>query len=341
MRRALELAQLGLGSVSPNPMVGCVIVSGDRIIGEGWHQAFGGPHAEVDALHRVSEESRIKGSTVYVNLEPCSHFGKTPPCADLLVARQVGRVVIGCRDPNPRVAGQGIAKLRDAGIAVTEGVLHEEGRWLNRRFFVNMEQGMPYIILKWAESADGLMASADGKQVWISNLLSRQRVHQWRAEEDAVLVGRKTAEMDNPRLTVRDWTGRNPMRVVLDPSRQLPGSLHLFASPPDTLCYTRQKSDGKGHVEWIKIEEPDFVASVLKDLLRRNIGSVLVEGGANTLSRFIAQGCWHEARIFRSNQGLGVGLSAPSVQGDKRSEERLENDLLTVWTNPSRVKIER
>lgn len=338
MRRALELARLGLGSVSPNPLVGCVIVAGDRVIGEGWHQVFGGPHAEVNALANVEETSRIPGSTVFVNLEPCSHFGKTPPCADLLVDRHVARVVIGCRDPNPRVAGEGIAKLRKAGIEVTEGVLQDEGRWLNRRFFTNMEQGIPYLILKWAESDDGYMAASDRRKIWISHTLSRQRVHQWRAEEDAVMVGRRTAEMDNPRLNVRDWTGRNPARVVLDPSSRLPGDLHLFDSTQITLCYNRKTSETKGRTTWVRIADQDMIPAVMKDLLAKKIGSVIVEGGADTLHAFIAGGWWHEARIFRSTMKLGDGQPAPRVQGDKMSEQQVGQDTLSVWTNPECIR---
>ena len=338
MRRALELARLGQGSVSPNPLVGCVIVAGDRVIGEGWHRVFGGPHAEVNALANVTETSLIHGSTVYVNLEPCSHFGKTPPCADLLVEKRVARVVIGCRDPNPRVAGQGLVKLRSAGIEVTEGVLQGEGQWLNRRFFTNMEQGIPYIILKWAESEDGYMAASDQRKIWISHRLSRQRVHQWRAEEDAVLVGRRTAEIDNPQLNVRDWTGRNPVRVVLDPSSRLPGDLHLFDNTQTTLCYNRNTSETKGHTAWIRIDDQDMVPAVMKDLRARNIGSVIVEGGSDTLHAFIAGGWWHEMRIFRSALKLGGGQPAPRVQGVRMSEQRVGEDTLTVWTNQERIR---
>lgn len=338
MRRALELARLGLGRVSPNPLVGSVIVSGDRVIGEGWHQVYGGPHAEVNALADVAEASLIVGSTVYVNLEPCSHFGKTPPCADLLLEKRVARVVIGCRDPNPRVAGQGIAKLRGAGIEVTEGVLQDEGRWLNRRFFTNMEQGTPYIILKWAESEDGYMAASDRRKIWISHTLSRQRVHQWRTEEDAVMVGRRTAEVDNPQLNVRDWTGRNPVRVVLDPSSRLPGDLQLFDDTQTTVCYNRKTSETKGRTTWVRIDEQDLVPAVMKDLLAKNISSVIVEGGADTLRAIITGGWWHEARIFRSTMKLGDGQPAPGIQGDKTSEQRVGEDTLSVWTNPERIR---
>lgn len=331
MRRALELASLGLGYVSPNPLVGCVVVHDGRIVGEGWHQKYGGPHAEVNAIREVNDEDLLPDATVYVNLEPCSHFGKTPPCADLLVEKRVKRVVIANRDPNPKVAGQGIERLRAAGIDVTEGVLSREGRWLNRRFFTAMEKRVPYVTLKWAETADGFMASSTRKPVWISNERSRQRVHQWRAEEDAVLVGAGTAEIDNPRLNVRDWTGRNPVRVVLDPKLRLPSSLHLFDRSQATLSYNCIKSDRKDNLEFIQVREENFLHEVLADLLLRGVGSVMVEGGPHTMQKFIEAGLWHEARVFRSEELLKEGIPAPRMTTEAVMTDHSSGDVLSVY----------
>lgn len=334
MKRALELASLGLGHVSPNPLVGCVIVQGGRIIGEGWHQRFGGPHAEVNAIQQVADLSLLPEATVYVNLEPCSHVGKTPPCADLLVEKKVRRVVIANGDPNPQVAGKGISRLHSAGIEVTEGILEQEGRWLNRRFLTNMETRLPYVILKWAEDAEGMMASSDQKPVWISNERSRQRVHQWRTEEDAVLVGARTAEMDDPQLNVRDWTGRNPVRIVLDPALRLPTQLHLFDRSVPTLFYNCQKSTSEENLERIQVPKKGFLAAVLRDLLIRNVGSVMVEGGAFTLQGFLDAGLWHEARIFRSATRLPGGIKAPRLNADEFMTDRTTGDVLSIYRNP-------
>ncbi len=228
MQRAIELAQLGIGAVSPNPRVGCLVVHDNKIIGEGWHQKFGEAHAEVNAINSVKDLSLLKESTIYVNLEPCSHEGKTPPCSDLLIKHQVKKVVIANTDTNPLVAGRGVEKLKKAGIAIMTGVLEKEGRELNRRFFTFMEKKRPYIILKWAQTSDGFIAQKNFESKWITNELSRQLVHRWRSEEDAVLVGTRTASHDNPSLTVRDWSGRNPTRIVIDRFLRLNDKLQLF-----------------------------------------------------------------------------------------------------------------
>jgi len=338
MRRAMELAGLGLGSVSPNPLVGAVVVCDDRIIGEGWHKKFGGPHAEVNALHAVADSSLLPSATVYVNLEPCAHTGKTPPCADLLVENNVKRVVISNRDPNPKVGGRGVEKLRAAGIQVTEGVLQKEGRWLNRRFFALMEEGIPYVILKWAETTDGKIAAVGPVPSWISNIYSRQRVHQWRTQEDAVLVGSRTAEIDNPLLTVREWTGRNPVRVVLDPTLRLPDTLHLFDGTQPTLRYNQVKNAPGQHAIDVKIESNELLPEVLSDLAKRNIGSVIVEGGRETLCGFIGGGWWHEARIFTAPHELGDGMPAPEIHGEVIAEDTISGDRLTVQINPARFR---
>lgn len=339
MRRALDLAPLGLGAVSPNPLVGCVLVSEGSIIGEGWHQRYGEAHAEVNAVNDVlarfgeSEAARLLvGATAYVTLEPCSHWGKTPPCADLLVRHRLRRVVVCNDDPNPLVAGRGLQKLRGAGIDVQTGLLAAEGRWLNRRFFTNLEKKRPFVVLKWAESADGFMARPDSGAVQISNALSRQLVHKWRGEEDAILVGTRTARYDNPQLTAREWPGRNPVRVVIDRLLTLPPALRLFDGTVPTLCYTTTEARETGGVTFARLApEGGFLPQLLADLHRRRLGSVLVEGGAATLESFLESGLWDEIRLFRSPASLGMGIAAPRPRGVLASRENLLDDELLVF----------
>jgi diaminohydroxyphosphoribosylaminopyrimidine deaminase/5-amino-6-(5-phosphoribosylamino)uracil reductase len=313
MIRAMELASNGLGSVSPNPLVGCVIVNEGLIVGEGWHMKYGEAHAEVNAVSMAG--AGTSGSTVYVNLEPCPHFGKTPPCADLLVRGKVKRVVISNRDPNPEVNGKGIEKLRAAGMEVQVGLLEKEGREMNRRFFTNQELQRPYVILKWAETSDGFLAKENFDSKWISNPYSRQLAHRWRAEEDAVLVGTRTAFHDNPQLTVRDWAGRNPVRVVLDRFLRLPEKLRLFDRSVQTLCYNVLKHEEHPGLSFIRISEGNFITELLYDLCNRNIGSLIVEGGRQTLELFIEQGVWDEARIFKTRKIFEKGVRAPHAPG--------------------------
>lgn len=315
MRRAMELAERGRGSVSPNPLVGSVIVHEDRIIGEGWHQLYGGPHAEVNAVRSVRDLPLLTRSTVYVTLEPCAHFGKTPPCADMLVRERVQRVVIANVDPNPLVAGKGIEKLRAAGIEVTTGVMEQEGLDLNRRFFTMIRQGRPYIILKWAQTADGFMARENYDSKWISNVYSRQVTHKWRSEEDAILVGTHTARRDNPQLTTRDWTGRNPIRVVIDKDLSLPRELHLFDGSARTIVYNTLRDEQLPFGTRVKVDADNFIEGMLKDLQARRIQSLFVEGGPTTLEAFVAQGLWDEARMFVAPVRFGKGLPAPRPIG--------------------------
>jgi len=332
MSRALELARLGRGTVSPNPLVGCVIVHDGRIIGEGWHQRYGEAHAEVNAVRSVTRPELLPEATVYVTLEPCAHFGKTPPCADLLVEKRVKRVVVCNDDPNPRVAGKGLAKLREAGIAVETGLLAEEGRALNRRFFTWIEQQRPYIILKWAESADGFMAPADRKPIPISGTLARQLVHQWRSQEDAILVGTDTALHDNPRLNVRSWTGRDPVRLVIDRSLRLPASMHLFDGSQPTRVYhqaPRPTDEPVPGVTFIPLAAGESVVQqLLRDLYLNKLQSVIVEGGAALLESFIREGLWDEARVFQSPLVLGTGVAAPRFRGRLTETERVGTDEL-------------
>lgn len=342
MRRALDLAPLGLGAVSPNPLVGCVLVFNDKIIGEGWHQRYGEAHAEVnavnDALARFGETEAARllaEATAYVTLEPCSHWGKTPPCADLLIRHRLRRVVVCNADPNPLVSGRGLQKLREAGINVQTNLLAAEGRWLNRRFFTNQEKKRPYVVLKWAESADGFMAKPDFGAVQISNPLSRQLVHKWRGEEDAILVGTRTARYDNPQLTAREWPGaRNPVRVVIDRLVTLPPVLRLFDGTAPTLCYTTTEERESEGVAFVRLDpEGEFLPQLLADLHRRRLGSVLVEGGAATLQSFLESGLWDEIRLFRSPVSLGMGIAAPRPRGHLVSREDVLGDELLLFSS--------
>jgi diaminohydroxyphosphoribosylaminopyrimidine deaminase/5-amino-6-(5-phosphoribosylamino)uracil reductase len=309
MRRCFDLALRGIGSVSPNPLVGCVITHNNEIIGEGWHKKYGGPHAEVNAVASVADKNLLPVSTVYVNLEPCSHHGKTPPCADMLVAHHVKKVVISNVDSNELVAGKGIEKLRNAGIEVVTSVLESEGRYLNRRFFTFMEQRRPYIILKWAQTSDGFMSRDSNDPSKISNELTQQLVHRWRTEEDAFLVGTQTAATDNPKLNVREWTGRDPVRVVIDRNGRLDRSLHLFDGTQPTIVY-------------------ENFSGIADDLFRRKIQSLVVEGGATTLNLFIASGLWDEARVFVAPIEFHDGLKAPTLSGRQTVSNIGDNKLL-------------
>lgn len=339
MQRAIELAGIGLGSASPNPLVGCVIVSDGRIIGEGWHKKYGESHAEVNAIDSVENKSLLSGSTVYVNLEPCSHHGRTPPCAEKLIEVGVKRVVISTGDTNPLVSGKGIALLSNAGIEVITGIMEKEGRRLNRRFFTSIEQQIPYVILKWAETSDGFMASENGEPKWISNLYSRQRAHQWRAQEDAILIGTSTARVDNPRLNVRDWSGRNPLRVVIDRALKLDIHLNVFDQSQPTYCYNLHRQEERPNLFYRQLPLENFLQALLHDLTARQVRSLIVEGGAQTLSHFIQEGYWHEARIFRSSKTFAKGIPAPMVRGKLQSEETLLDDRLSIIMNPLRTTI--
>ncbi len=332
MQRAFDLARLGIGSVSPNPQVGCVIVKEGEVIGEGWHQVYGQPHAEVNAVASVKDQSQLAGSTVYVNLEPCSHTGKTPPCAELLIKQKVKKVVIANIDTNPLVGGTGIRKLSEAGIEVVTGVLEKQGRELNKRFFTFHEQDRPYIILKWAQTTDGFIARSNYESKWISNEFSRQLVHKWRSEEDAVLVGTKTAAHDNPMLTVRDWSGRNPMRLVMDRFLRLPDTLNLFDRKVQTICFNLLKHEEHANLTLIRLDERDFIKSILDYLVKEKIQSVMVEGGSLTLALFIEAGWWDEARIFTSPRLFHSGIQAPKLfYYSLVGEEKISTDTLRYF----------
>jgi diaminohydroxyphosphoribosylaminopyrimidine deaminase / 5-amino-6-(5-phosphoribosylamino)uracil reductase len=328
MQRAFDLALLGVGHVSPNPRVGCVIVHDGKIIGEGWHQKYGEAHAEVKAINSVQDKLLLRQSTVYVNLEPCSHFGKTPPCADLLIQHQVKKVVIANPDTNPLVGGEGIKKLHAAGIEVATGILEKQGSELNKRFFIFVKKQRPYIILKWAQTADGFVAQSNYESKWISNEYSRQLAHQWRSEEDAVLVGTRTAAHDNPTLNVREWTGRNPVRIVIDRFLRLSEKLNLFDGTQKTICYNVLKHEEYSSFSMIRIDEKDFINHVAADLYKQKIQSVIIEGGAQTLQLFIDAGLWDEARVFTSIRRFDKGIPAPIIRGNLQSEQNVFGDHL-------------
>ncbi len=333
MQRALDLASEGLGYVSPNPMVGCVIVHNDQIIGEGFHEKFGCPHAEVNAINIVQNKDLLRQSTVYVSLEPCSHHGKTPPCADLLVTMEVERVVVGMEDPNPKVSGRGIQRLRDAGISVQTNVLKERCMELNQRFIVNQVKKRPYVILKWAQTSDGYIARSDGSSKWISSRESRRLVHKWRAEEDSILVGAATAIIDDPQLNVRDWHGKDPLRVILDRQGKLPADLKVFTDGKPSICYTEKTNQETSSVQWIGLGKNYSVESVLAHLHSKGIGSLIVEGGSKTLQRFISTGLWDEARIFTSDSVFGEGIPAPPMPSGRFAEQYQYTDRLQIYIN--------
>lgn len=333
MSRALQLAKLGRGLVSPNPMVGAVIVRDGRIIGEGYHHRFGGPHAEVNAVGSVSDKALLRGSTIYVTLEPCSHHGKTPPCAKLLVDCGFKRVVVGCQDPNPRVSGRGIALLSQSGIEVATGVLQQECRLLNERFMVAQIQHRPYILLKWACSADGFLdrkRDASQAPARFSTPRTMQLMHMLRAEADAIIVGSGTALLDNPRLDVRLVSGRSPLRVVIDRRHRLHPGARLLHGAPTLYVSPRQRSDLPPEVEQLSCHTlPDLIA----ELGRRNVGTVMVEGGPTLLASFIRQGLWDAARIEIA-PGIVLGADGAGYlvipQGMVESRSIDGNTIVTV-----------
>jgi diaminohydroxyphosphoribosylaminopyrimidine deaminase / 5-amino-6-(5-phosphoribosylamino)uracil reductase len=336
MHRALQLAQMGLGAVSPNPMVGCVVVHQGRIIGEGWHRQWGGPHAEVNALEAVADKSLLPHSTVYVSLEPCNHWGKTPPCTELLLQHKPKRLVICNAETNPEAAG-GLQRLQQAGIEVETGVLAPQGRWLNRRFFTQVEKKRPYIILKWAETADGYMARSDYSSKWISNTYARQLVHKWRSEEDAIMVGTNTARHDNPQLTNRHWASeapdllRQPLRLVIDRQLGLPDNLHLFGGEWPTICYNVLEDLWGDNLIYKKLPADRFWQQLFADLHVRSIQSVLVEGGPRLFEQLRSLDLWDEARIITAPHSFGSGLPAPRRQGQLLKEEAIDNNRLEWW----------
>jgi len=334
MKKCLELAKKGMGYVSPNPMVGCVIVFNDEIIGEGYHQEYGTDHAEVNAIENVKDKSLLKKSTLYVNLEPCVHFGKTPPCTNLIIESKIPKVVIGCADSYSEVSGKGIKKMQNRGIEIIVGVLGKESRELNKRFFTFHEKKRPYIILKWAESKDGFMAPLNqNKPFWMTSSESKKLVHKWRAEEEAILIGRITAKKDNPSLTVREVAGSNPIRIIIDKNLTLSGDLNLFNSDAKTIIFNSLKSEENGTNQFIKIDFNYLIEKILKELHKQNIQSVKIEGGSITLQSFIDANIWDEARIFTANKLFSQGLKTPIIEGKIILERKIGTDTLEIITN--------
>lgn len=336
MSRCLELAVMGMGNVSPNPMVGAVLVHDGRIIGEGYHERYGQPHAEVNCIKSVKPEDRhlIADATIYVSLEPCSHHGKTPPCADLIIQNRIKKVVTGSHDPNPLVSGRGITRMREAGIEVIENVLQAECDFLNRRFITFHTLHRPYVVLKWAQSAEGYMAGTGDAQVWFSDEYSQKLSHKWRTEEDAILVGARTAIVDDPQLTSRLWPGRNPVRILVDPQLRVPQTSRIFGEEAMTIIYNEIKEGLEGGNVYIRLRSGEnFTTQILADLYRRTIMSVIIEGGAYTLHEFIKAGLWDEARIIMTSVSIPAGIPAPAIDGKIVKEEQLVNDTLIIKMN--------
>ena len=330
---ALELALKGKGNVSPNPMVGCIIVKDDIVIGQGYHEKYGEPHAEPNAVKSVLNPELIKGSDVYVTLEPCAHYGKTPPCARLLADLKPKRVIIGAIDSNPLVENKGVKILEEAGIEVTSGILSDESRKLNARFFTNMEKERPYIILKWAQSADGFIGGENYAQVAISNSDSQKISHQLRADEDAILVGTNTAFYDNPSLTTRNVKGKNPLRVFIDKNLKVPDSHQLLNGVSPSICYNSTKNEVLENIEYVKLNSTDFISDILTDLHKRKVGSLIVEGGAELLQSFIDANLWDEALVFNGDTKLEKGIKAPVFDFTPDEKQDVNGDLLLKYKN--------
>ncbi|TDQ31642.1 bifunctional diaminohydroxyphosphoribosylaminopyrimidine deaminase/5-amino-6-(5-phosphoribosylamino)uracil reductase RibD [Zeaxanthinibacter enoshimensis] len=340
--RAIELGRNAMGTAAPNPMVGCVIVCEGKIIAEGYTSPYGGPHAEVNAINTVSDPSVLSRSTLYVTLEPCSHYGKTPPCADLIRKLKIPRVVIGLKDPYEQVAGRGIEHLKEGGAEVISGILEQECREHHKRFLCFHEEKRPYIILKWAQTLDGFMApdkkarTKDPSPYWITGKSSRQLVHQWRSQEQAILVGTNTVLEDNPRLDVRDWHGRSPTRIFLDPELRIDGEYHVLQPPPLTFRVTKKgistrETDLLKH--WTIDFDKDIALQLCELMYGENINSVIVEGGARTLEAFIQAGLWDEARVFTGTTRFGTGLKAPEIKGKIIRESKIGTDHLKIVRN--------
>ena len=333
MRRALQLAQLGAGHTSPNPMVGAVIVGPDgTIIGEGWHRRCGEAHAEVNAVASVKDANRLKDSTIYVTLEPCSHYGKTPPCANMLIERGIPRVVVGCLDPFVKVAGRGVAMLRDAGVEVVVGVLEKECRALNERFMTAHTLGRPWVQLKWAQTADGFIAlppEAGENPLHMSTPVTMRLMHRQRALCDAIVVGANTACIDNPSLTTRYWPGKSPLRVILSRNLSIPDNLNLLTDGLPTIVYNGVKNETAGAVEYVKLDT-DKPQRWLEDLYRRGVTSVMVEGGTRVLQGLIDAGIWDEARIEVSPRRVGQGVTAPVINGRIVARHLIDGNIITV-----------
>ena len=357
IKRCIQIAENGLGTTAPNPMVGCVIVHNNIIIGEGFTSPFGGSHAEVNAISSVNDKSLLNEATLYVTLEPCSHFGKTPPCVDAIIQFKIPKIVIGTIDTHSKVAGKGIEKLKEAGCEVIVAVLENEVKAHHKRFFTFHNKKRPYIILKWAESSDGFIAPKtrnEIKPVWITNELSRQLVHKWRTEEQAILVGTNTVIDDNPSLTIRDWTGKNPVRVVIDKDLKLASTYKVFEESAEVIVFCNENDKFPKHdvlnegwsihppipelysgsfaiIDWHS--KSNIAQQICDNLFKFNINSIIIEGGRQTLQTFIDENLWDEARVFTGTTSFFEGTKAPHFSGTLISEEKIIDDILKIYTN--------
>lgn len=333
MQRCLQLAANGLGSVAPNPMVGAVIVHNNEVIGEGYHQKYGGPHAEINAIHSVQDKSLLKDATLYVSLEPCNHFGKTPPCTNAILEYGIPRVVVAAEDVNPQVAGKGIQRLREAGVEVITGILRKEADELNKRFVTFFNKRRPCVILKWAQSADGFMAPNEPRQVWLTGEPSRQLVHKWRTEEQAILVGARTAQIDNCQLTSRLWPGKNPVRLVIDKNLELKSDSAVFNDDGTrVIVFNFLKQNILNNCDWVKLSTENSIAKQVADWCFANsIQSLIVEGGPSTLNYFINENLWDEARVFTAPKKLQIGIASPNIAGQVVLNELLLPDALKIY----------
>jgi len=339
MQRCLDLASLGFGKVAPNPMVGAVLVYDNKIIGEGFHQQYGQAHAEVNCINSVKQQHQhhIQKSTLYVSLEPCNHFGKTPPCADFTIAHKIPKVVIACTDPFEKVNGSGIKKLTDSGVEVITGILEKEAIELNKRFFTFHQKKRPYIILKWAQSENHCISGFQGKPVKISNALTNILVHKWRSEEAAIMVGTNTVILDNPSLTTRNWLGKNPIRICIDRNFKIEQTAKILDQTSPTIILNQQINKIEGVNDFIQINfEREIIPQLNELLYQKNIQSIIIEGGAKLLQTFIDEGVWDESRVI-TNTHLVIenGIASPDFENKPLiKQEKIENDLIQYFSNP-------
>ncbi len=339
INRCIQLAKNGLGTTYPNPLVGSVIVHNNKIIGEGWHYKSGESHAEVHAIQSVKDHSILQDATIYVSLEPCSHYGKTPPCCNLIIEKGIKRVIIGTIDPFSKVSGAGVQKLMNAGCDVTVGVLEKECQELNKRFFTFHNKKRPYIILKWAETTDGFIApdSKDTREpVWITNLFAKQLVHKWRAEEQAILVGSTTVTQDNPKLTTRDWPGQHPTRIIIDRSDSITKDSAIYDKTSPTIIITSEKykkENSNNLIYEVVSTNKNIIKEICTILYKHNIQSVIIEGGSYTIQSFIDKNLWDEARVFKGNRTFKTGTKAPILTGNLITEEKINDTILKNYHN--------
>ncbi|HMP93584.1 MAG TPA: bifunctional diaminohydroxyphosphoribosylaminopyrimidine deaminase/5-amino-6-(5-phosphoribosylamino)uracil reductase RibD [Phnomibacter sp.] len=339
MERCLQLAALAQNSVAPNPMVGAVLVYEGRVLAQGFHQQYGGPHAEVNCLNNLAPglEKLLPAGTLYVSLEPCAHTGKTPPCADLIIAKGIKKVVVACRDPFVQVNGRGIEKLKAAGVEVILGICEQQALALNRRFMVQHTLHRPFVVLKWAQTADGFMAGPGSQRTFISNAATNRLVHRWRMEESSILVGSRTALADNPQLNNRYWPGRQPLRLVIDLPLSLPPYLHVLQPTQPTLVFNTKIHTEQGLVQYYQVtEQVSLIAQMMNALQQRNIQSVLVEGGAYTHQQFFKEQTWDELRII-TNAALfvGNGIAAPQLPAAAKlvSTQMIGDNQIQIFKN--------